>query len=70
MASKKRYRLRELIDAAGYKPYILGEKLGFSRSVVYDWIHGRNTPNLRTIVKLAKVLKVSIEELVLIFVED
>lgn len=64
----KRYKLRELIEKAGYKPYILGERLGFSYGIVYAWLNS-SEPDCKTIIKLAKVLNCSVEEIVRIFAE-
>ena len=66
----KREELRELIDISGYKPYILSEKLGYSRSVVYTWLNGRCEPYAKDMLRLAKVLDVPVEKIVRIFGED
>lgn len=62
--------LKDLIDASGYKAYILSEKLGRNKSTVYHWINGDYEPCAKDILKLAKILNVPVERIVRIFGED
>lgn len=66
----KRTELRELIDRTGYKPYILGEKMGYTRGVVYGWLSGRREPCAKDMLRLAELLCVKVEVIVRIFAED
>lgn len=66
----KRTKLQELIEYIGYKPYILGEKMGYSRGVVYGWISGRREPCAKDMLRLAELLCVKVEVIVRIFAED
>ena len=66
----KRTKLKELIDQAGYKPYILSLKMGYSHSVVYGWLKGEHEPSARDMIRLAKLLNVDIETIVRIFGGD
>lgn len=63
----KRAKLRELIDQAGVKPYILGTKMGYSQGVVYGWLSGRREPCARDMLRLAELLHVNVEVIVRIF---
>lgn len=67
---KHREKLQELIDLSGYKPYILGEKMGYSRGVVYGWISGRRKPCAKDMLRLAELLNVNVEVIVRIFAEE
>ena len=42
----------------------LAELLGKDPAVVSKWVTNTNQPNLETIIQIAKVLKVSVDELV------
>lgn len=66
----KRTKLKELIDSVGYKPYILGEKMGYSWGAVYGWISGRREPCAKDMLRLAELLHVNVEVIVRIFAED
>lgn len=66
----KRTKLKELIDQAGYKPYILSLKMGYSHSVVYGWLKGQHEPYARDMIRLSKLLNVDVETIVRIFGED
>jgi transcriptional regulator with XRE-family HTH domain len=66
----KKEELRKLIDAAGYKPYILSLKMGYTQSVVYGWLSDRREPCARDMIRLAEILDTPIEKIVRIFGED
>ena len=63
----KRMDLKELIDKSGYKPYILGRKMGYSQGVVYGWLSGRSEPRAKDMLRLAKFLQVDVGVIVRIF---
>ena len=62
-------KLREVIDQSGYKPYVVSEKLGHNKSTIYHWLHGKNEPCAKDMIKLAEILKVPVEQIVRIFGE-
>lgn len=58
---------KELIKSKGFTTYSLAEKIGRTSTTVYRWTNGINEPSCEMIIKLSKILKVSIETLVVIF---
>lgn len=60
---------KELIKSKGFTTYSLAEKIGRSNTTVYRWANGINEPSCSMIVKLSKVLEVSVELLVGTFAE-
>jgi transcriptional regulator with XRE-family HTH domain len=65
----KLYALQNLIDKSEYKAYVISEKLGHNKSNIYHWLNGENEPCAKDMLKLAKILNVSVETIVRIFGE-
>lgn len=58
-------QLKKLRADKGYSQEALAEKLFISRQAISKWEKGAATPELDTLIKLADILKVSLDELVL-----
>lgn len=58
---------RELMDKKGYSTYTLAKEVGKTSSTVQRWCKGLNEPSCASLAKLARLLDVSIKDLVLIF---
>lgn len=58
-------QLQTLRQAAGLSQEALAKQLFVSRQAVSKWENGEATPDLNTLVKLAAVLQVSLDQLVL-----
>lgn len=56
-------RLGELVEARGLTPPEFADKIDTSKSMVYHWLSGRGTPPVEIWPKLAKVLRVSVADL-------
>ena len=72
MGSFKKYTLddlRSIIHASGYKPYILSEKLGHSKSAIYNWLNGVTNPSAKDMLGLTKLLNVDASVILKIFGE-
>ena len=59
---------RELLKEKDFSAAQVGRRIGKSRTLVGYWVLGRNEPNLSDVVKLSKILNVSIEQVVMCFV--
>ena len=57
-------RLREYRTKIFMSQEVLAEKVGIKNSTVSDYEAGRYTPSLKTAIKIADVLKISLDELV------
>ncbi len=58
-------RLKELIQEENIKIKVLVERLNITNPTkIYDWLNGRNQPNLVNLVKLADYFHCSIEYLI------
>ena len=42
----------------------LSEKLGVSQATIFKWMTNFSQPNLETLIKISKVLKVEVSELI------
>lgn len=60
---------KELIYTKGYNYHSLGKEIGKSDVTIKRWADGVNEPSCNDLVKLSKILKVSITSLVLMFVK-
>ncbi len=58
---------RQLLRTSGYTQIELARKLGVTQALVSKWVTGRGTPKTVTISKIAKVLKVSTDEVIACF---
>ena len=54
----KRYRLKN-----GYTQTMLAEKIGVKQSTIANYENGRNLPSTKHLLRLAKVFKVTVEDL-------
>jgi transcriptional regulator with XRE-family HTH domain len=59
--------LKTLIKESGYNSLQIAKMLNYSQSVVYNWTYGKNEPCAKDMVRLADMLGVSVERIVLIF---
>jgi len=64
-----RHNLIRLRDKNGLSQEQLSEMLGVSRTAVAKWEAGHGMPKLKNIVLLAKLLEVSLDELILSEIE-
>ena len=60
---------RELLKQKDLHGVQLARRIGCERSLVSCWVTGKSRPTLDMIPKIAKVLDVSIEDIVKCFVE-
>ncbi len=44
----------------------LGRQLGVTYQAISNWENGRNTPDLQTVIKIAEIYKISVDELLLL----
>lgn len=44
--------------------YEIAQKLGVSHQAVYKWFNGKSFPSTKNLIKLSKILGVSIEEVI------
>lgn len=56
-------KLRSLRESNGYTQTELAEKVGVGQHMISCYEHGVKTPSTKTIVRIAAVLAVSIDEL-------
>jgi len=57
-------RYAELRDSKGYTDYKVAQLTGIARSTISDWKRNVSSPNAAKLLKIAKVLDCSIEELI------
>ena len=56
-------KIKECIDDSGYRCNYIADKIGCSPSDISHWIAGERRPNRDRLKKLAKLLRVSMNEL-------
>ena len=56
--------LNELMQEYGYNQYDFAEEMGVSQSAVSHWLTGRRAPSVFSIVNMAYVLDVDINDLI------
>ncbi len=56
--------LKELIKEKGKTQQQIADELGYHQTLVSQWCHGKTRPPLHAVVKLAKILEVSLETVV------
>lgn len=59
---------KELLTEKDFTAAQLGRRIGKSRALVCYWVTGRNEPSLSDVVKISKILNVSVERVVSCFV--
>ncbi len=57
-------KLADLRKRHGYSQEVLAEKMGVSRQAVSKWERGESSPDTDTLIELAKLYEVSLDELV------
>lgn len=59
--------IRELMDQRGYSVKDIQQKFGFyTPQAVYKWINGDSLPTLDNLVILASILKVSVDDILVL----
>lgn len=59
--------IRELMDRRGYSVKDIQQKFGFyTPQAVYKWINGDTLPTLDNLVILASILKVSVDDILVL----
>lgn len=58
MAKKKLNRLKEVLEREGVSLYAVAKEADISYSLIHGYLDGKREPNLTTLFKIAKVLKV------------
>jgi transcriptional regulator with XRE-family HTH domain len=56
--------IRTHIKASGIEQKEIAKSLGISPSAVTSWMSGRNTPDIEIVVKLCRLLGVSLEQMI------
>lgn len=64
MEVKKLNRLKVVMAEKDLSNIWLSEKLGVSQATVSKWMTNSSQPNLEMLIKISKVLKVEISELI------
>lgn len=57
-------KIKELMEAKGITAYRMAADLGFPQSTVSEWLSGAYSPKADKLLKIAKYLGVSVEELI------
>lgn len=61
--NKRRYAVyAQYRDALGVTDYYISKECGFTQSTLSDWSRGRFCPSADTLLKISRVLGVSIED--------
>ncbi len=60
----------ELIKSKGFTQESLGKELNKTHTTIYRWCKGKSEPSCVSIAKLAVLLDVSINDLVIIFAQQ
>jgi transcriptional regulator with XRE-family HTH domain len=63
MASKLAGRIEQARIDNGWDYRTLGRVLGVTHSTAWEWAHGKHEPNLASLRRIAKRLKISIADL-------
>ena len=58
-------RIKEVLEEKGIKQKWLAEKLGKSYNMVNSYVQNRKQPRLKVLYEIAKVLDVSVKELLI-----
>ena len=65
----KRVKLYELLKQRKITAYSLAKALNYRPQVVYNWLYGVGTPNVKTMIRIRDFLNISSDEILLIFAE-
>ncbi len=57
--------IKQLRINKGYNQAELAKELGVTYQAISNWENGKNTPDLQTLIKLAEIFKISVDELLL-----
>lgn len=63
-------KFSKLLESCNITQKEIVNELGVSKQLVSFWARGRAIPRLPEVVKLSEILNVSIEEVVMCFVEE
>ena len=63
MMKEFQYRLRHVMLTHGYNQLILSEETGISKGMINRYINGESIPSILNVMKIAKVLGCSLDEL-------
>lgn len=58
-------KIKQLRIDKGFNQAELAQQLGLTYQAISNWENGRNTPDLQTIVKIAEIFKISVDEVLL-----
>lgn len=58
-----RYRLRHVMSRRGFNQLRLAEETGLSELTISNYMRGKNIPSFLNVMKIAKVLECSLDEL-------
>lgn len=61
---------KELVKSKRFTNESLGKHIGKSHTTIYNWCNHKTEPSCKDIVKLSKVLNLSIEFLVMMFANE
>ncbi|MBQ7912942.1 MAG: helix-turn-helix transcriptional regulator [Clostridia bacterium] len=63
-------KFKELLKEKDFNGSQIARRLGLSRTAVSSWVRGKSAPSYTHLVKMAKILDVSLETLVRCFAEE
>lgn len=55
--------IKDVIDLSGVSRKIIAEKLGVSQVSISNWINGKNSPDLETLITFCEMFGVSLDEI-------
>jgi transcriptional regulator with XRE-family HTH domain len=58
-----KFELQKALDKRGVTQYGLAKQLGVGQSKVNDWARGRSIPHVVTVIRISRILGVSVDEL-------
>lgn len=67
---KEKIKFGMFLQEQGISPYALAKELSIAPQSIYRYIWGDREPNAKTMIKLAKILNVSGDEILEMFVES
>ena len=59
-------KIKQLRISKGLTQADLSQQLGVTYQAISNWENGRNTPDLQTLIKIAKIYNISVDELLLL----
>lgn len=67
---KQRKKLARVLEQKKMSAYALAQAIGYKPQTVYNWVYGHGTPTPAIMLKIAKLLNVSGDEILEIFAEE